>query len=233
MSATVPAYHEMEQQSENSVLPAMSFKEFLDLRKVSYKVKKNGEPCIRSKKIKALQSEYQAIHMKKFIDAWISYSKTNDEKWLELDKKRQEASFECPICYESISNNMVLNKCGHKLCISCFSMHIRENNSCPICRDEICRKPKKVIRMPPEMRRSLIEETLNEEYDERDGLTMRTFILNQFNKAIRLITGDDPDMLPPEMVNELKLMRSKMVNEITASHNDMCLAMDKYYTSFM
>ena len=233
MSETVPIYNNIEQQSENSELTVMTFKEFLDLRKVYYKVKKNGEPSIRSKQIKALQREYNTMNMKKVIDAWISYSKTNDEKWLELDKKRQEASFECPICYESISNNMVLNKCGHKLCISCFSLHIRENNTCPICRDEICKKPKKIISMPSEMRRNLIEDTLSNEYDERDGMTMRAFVINQFNKAIRIITGNEPDMLPPEMVNELKLMRSKMVNEITASHNDMCLAMDSYYTSFM
>ena len=79
MSETVPIYNNIEQQSENSELTVMTFKEFLDLRKVYYKVKKNGEPSIRSKQIKALQREYNTMNMKKVIDAGISYSKTNDD----------------------------------------------------------------------------------------------------------------------------------------------------------
>ena len=65
-----------------------------------------------------------------------------DKEWHKMSEKMKEEVFECPICYEEVKDNQVMNKCGHKLCISCFGLHIRENNNCPLCRDEICQKPK-------------------------------------------------------------------------------------------
>jgi hypothetical protein len=50
---------------------------------------------------------------------------------------------DCPICLNRIpANGSVTTKCKHSYCIDCFIKHIESNNSCPLCRLELC--PKRV-----------------------------------------------------------------------------------------
>lgn len=49
---------------------------------------------------------------------------------------------ECPICYTEFEpTNYILPKCGHKVCISCFTNNARQNrenaNVCSMCRDPV------------------------------------------------------------------------------------------------
>lgn len=46
---------------------------------------------------------------------------------------------ECGICYEDITKDTgkVVTKCGHIYCPSCFAKHMRNDNTCAVCRDVI------------------------------------------------------------------------------------------------
>lgn len=43
---------------------------------------------------------------------------------------------DCVICFEKIKNH-VITKCNHLFCDTCLITHLKENNTCPLCR-EIC-----------------------------------------------------------------------------------------------
>ena len=43
----------------------------------------------------------------------------------------------CPICMETLGKtNIVTTRCGHQLCVECFSKNLIEakSNKCPVCR---------------------------------------------------------------------------------------------------
>jgi hypothetical protein len=46
---------------------------------------------------------------------------------------------ECIICYEEIATGYkrVLTSCGHKYCSDCFRKHMKIENRCAVCRQEI------------------------------------------------------------------------------------------------
>lgn len=47
--------------------------------------------------------------------------------------------YECIICYEDIPilYKRVLTSCGHKYCSDCFKKHMKIENRCGVCRQEI------------------------------------------------------------------------------------------------
>ena len=47
----------------------------------------------------------------------------------------------CPICLEPITRGLVVLKCGHQFCASCFAQHSRTDNKCGLCRDEFAPPP--------------------------------------------------------------------------------------------
>jgi hypothetical protein len=51
---------------------------------------------------------------------------------------------ECPICYEKIQKyGFCITKCNHQFCMDCMMNHIQNNQSCPLCRQEVLpEKPK-------------------------------------------------------------------------------------------
>lgn len=52
----------------------------------------------------------------------------------------QQPIKECPVCLE---NKMIYLKmvCGHKLCLQCANTWFNENQSCPVCRNQISQTP--------------------------------------------------------------------------------------------
>lgn len=44
---------------------------------------------------------------------------------------------ECSICYETIKNQAKLDSCNHVFCVKCIKTWVRQNNSCPLCRQPI------------------------------------------------------------------------------------------------
>ena len=47
----------------------------------------------------------------------------------------------CPICLEPITRGLVVLKCSHQFCASCFAQHSRTDNKCGLCRDEFAPPP--------------------------------------------------------------------------------------------
>ena len=44
----------------------------------------------------------------------------------------------CPICLNPIGkNNSCITACNHSFCLTCLSISLQSNVSCPLCRDEI------------------------------------------------------------------------------------------------
>ena len=41
---------------------------------------------------------------------------------------------ECPICFDVISENRYITKCGHLFCYECIFEALKHNGKCPICR---------------------------------------------------------------------------------------------------
>jgi len=58
-------------------------------------------------------------------------------KYIAIDAKKEEETFDCAICYETYSlskdKTTTLN-CGHRFCSDCIFKHLCHNNGCPMCR---------------------------------------------------------------------------------------------------
>lgn len=50
---------------------------------------------------------------------------------------RFESHLQCPICRELLARAPTITECGHTYCNECISRHIRTENRCPLCRQEI------------------------------------------------------------------------------------------------
>lgn len=76
-------------------------------------------------------------------------------------------SEECVICRSPMENEYCKLKCDHKFCVSCIMMHARNNNNCPMCRYEICDKPKVPEKLSSLMLSHIVQSdlTLVSEYD--------------------------------------------------------------------
>ena len=54
----------------------------------------------------------------------------------------------CPICLETLNEkNICVTECNHTFCLKCIIFALRQKNTCPLCRAEICTKDEKIERM--------------------------------------------------------------------------------------
>jgi len=73
----------------------------------------------------------------------VSFFRKLDAIWKNINDTRVQyksrpVSFECTICYECVTldgcdKSTTLN-CGHAFCSSCIFKHLKDHNSCPMCR---------------------------------------------------------------------------------------------------
>lgn len=108
------------------------------------------------------------VQNKKVFSEYLKQQKSNDKIVVQ--------PYDCAICLETINDSMCLLKCKHSFCISCYSEHIRLKNTCPLCRDEICSKPKKMIKISDEGITRLINDEIAKKYPDRDNQTLEDFI---------------------------------------------------------
>ena len=199
------------------------FKNFLEENNITYKKNKNGMPNMKYKLIRELKEE----HMKmKHIEFLKSINSSYKKKETFMMSENTSKIFNCGICYEEKNKDIdgfAHLKCGHDLCIECYSLHIRENNNCPFCRDEICQKPKKIIRLPREMYHSIIQNTLNQTFEERDGLTFVEYI----GKILSPISENSD--IAAIVMNDIKM---KILTEIREVLKDVIHDTERYYMSF-
>jgi hypothetical protein len=105
-----------------------------------------------------------------------NYLKVLDSK---LPIKNQEPEDCCVICSEPFLDKCILS-CGHTFCVSCSIKHFRKNENCPMCRKQICDKPKELIAMPEEITNSYIDTIFETKEDTRQNLNVRDYIYNAF-----------------------------------------------------
>jgi hypothetical protein len=85
---------------------------------------------------------------------------------------------------ESINDNICLLKCKHSFGVSCYSNHIRVKNTCPLCRAEICCKPKSMKKIPDSTVTSIMIEELAKKYDERQKQTLEEYVKNHVTNCL-------------------------------------------------
>ena len=78
----------------------------------------------------------------------------------DIEQFKELTSGTCVICSEELNKNHCLLLCEHAFCVSCIAQHCRINNNCPLCRKEICNKPKIMDKIP----REFLVELFNLEY---------------------------------------------------------------------
>lgn len=127
-----------------------------------------GVPDMRYVQNKSVFAEYLKFKNK---------SGSKVEKTSKSQKCQQDIQqYDCAICMESINDNICLLKCKHSFCVSCYSIHIRVKNTCPLCRAEICCKPKSMKKIPDSTVTSIMIEELAKKYDERQKQTLEEYI---------------------------------------------------------
>ena len=91
-----------------------------------------------------------------------AYKNTPDEMLFFVDKTPLPS---CAICMDIIEEkNKTILSCGHIFHTSCFAESIlNANNSCPLCRKEICRKAVQLPTLTKIITARFIEQALNEE----------------------------------------------------------------------
>lgn len=104
----------------------------------------------------------------------------------EIDSIKK-LSEECVICNSPMENEYCKLNCDHKFCVSCIMMHARNNNNCPMCRYEICEKPKKRESISSLMLSHIVHNdlTLVEEYDIFNDHETQLSFQNSFQEDLQ------------------------------------------------
>ena len=69
-------------------------------------------------------------------------------------KQKEEEKPSCPICMDNLlGNGSVTTKCGHDICISCYTTLVRSKRkmpSCPMCRQDMAESVRDIPLPEPE-----------------------------------------------------------------------------------
>ena len=148
----------------------------------------------------------------------------NDLIQQKIKEKKQEACMyrvsvakteTCPICGDDIVGMVVLD-CSHLFCIKCMISHFRVNNTCPLCRMEVCDKPKVIVGIPNETISSIMEANLSNQIPARSNQDLYNYILTSV--AMSIICKSDPYILT-----------SCIIEEIRSSMMDMSITIRNWY----
>ena len=75
------------------------------------------------------------ILLEQYSQITYQYRNMLRECYKDLNRKVDD----CPVCYEPLENkNMFITPCNHHLCNDCAG---KCNNTCPMCRQELCYLP--------------------------------------------------------------------------------------------
>ena len=80
------------------------------------------------------------------LNGQTSYKPLFDIKKVDLKENEELYEIECPVCYENIDAEKVhVTQCDHKFCYDCISHALKNNNTCPLCREEVSSLTVKVV----------------------------------------------------------------------------------------
>lgn len=113
---------------------------------------------------------------------------------IEKEKKRKEEAIvalkstfheiesgSCAICYEPMVYSHASLKCKHNYCLDCFSKHCRNDNKCPLCRDEFAPMVKKPLVAPSEYKEAIAYMVIQSKQYKYKGtnIELPQYIYNQ------------------------------------------------------
>lgn len=114
-------------------------------------------------------------------------------------KMSNEDEPECFVCFEPVGEKTgVVNlKCGHTYCPPCFAQHMRRDNLCGVCREEVTEENPKHLRA--EVRRDIEREIREEEeeYEEVRGPPLLNNDLVYLGLMNTFMTPQPPLITPP------------------------------------
>lgn len=160
---------------------------------VDYPKLKNGSPNMSRKSNKDALTYIKKMRCN---DLMLQYGDLIKQKQIE---KQQEACMfrastaktdNCPICYEEMIGFTVL-ECAHAFCVKCTINHFRVNNTCPLCRAEVCEKTKQHDPIPMETIHSIVETEIASIIPTRHNQDMYNYIYERFDTFSRM---NDPDI---------------------------------------
>lgn len=170
--------------------PFMSdFIKFLHKNDIQYEKRKDGKPNMKYASNKCnykwFMDEMNKKNAKfKSAQRKIDFSECGDDFEPCVSKSLQTKidSYDCVICMESISDNICLLKCKHAFCTTCFAQHMRNSGSCPLCRDFVADKPKKMDPMPPQLTATIVQQQMMAQYPERENMNLSSYIVSIYKK---------------------------------------------------
>ena len=156
-------------------------------RKTDIILSSSGLPDMRYLQNKRVFAEY--LKFKNETDSNSKSKPNNNEYHQDIQQ------YDCVICMESINDNICYLKCKHSFCVPCYSTHIRLKNTCPLCRAEICCKPKSMHKITNSEITSLMISELSKRYSERQNQTLEEFIQHHVTNSLSAVM----------VMNEIKL----------------------------
>ena len=191
----------------------------------NYKKTKYNKPDMRCKINKQY---YKALLQRKILEKnknenLHSYTNDKEEDYrkeiinmsnedIELLKTINEP---CVICGELMKGNHTVLKCKHAFCSDCMISHFRLKNNCPLCRKNICEKPKKVEIMSEELVKGIINYEMwnvddyhinHDLIQEQNGTTTFTTTISSLLTYYEMVcngTNDYEDALVREKIKQL------------------------------
>ena len=114
------------------------------------------------------------------------------ETKIECIKKRVLETEGCPICFDDITNRVIVTCCGNPFCLECLTLSLSTNQSCPLCRSRITQKDMIVLQEEDGggCKCSQVEETDDSTRSKLENLEkyLREVMSQEGNKSILIFS---------------------------------------------
>ena len=138
-------------------------------------------------------------------------------------------SFEsCPICMDNIGEkNNCTTICNHTFCLTCLSIALQNNISCPMCRHKLIPENKKISDLVGELEETQVKvfemvSSLKSLVNENENLKII------YNKAIMKVQDDK--VLIERYKKKIKL-KNRIISKIEIKEMGSCKRIDTTYSS--
>ena len=170
------------------------FTSYMKLKCPGYPKTKDGSPAMNVKSNRIHFENFIADMQSKNMNS-TSIQYENPENVIRENKNFDD--YECCVCMNIISTNIVYLDCKHQFCVSCFSNHIRTSSHCPLCRSEL---PNNRPIQDKEVENIIISEFATK-YPERDYKTFPEFLYDCIQKYREEDSTKYLDRIMCEVVN--------------------------------
>jgi len=139
----------------------------------------------------------------------MSRYRTNNTRSRPIPVKQY--SNECPICMDPINpnSNVIITKCNHQFCATCLLHEMKNRHTCPVCRNNLMEKPKKVEGLTDDELRNIVIGNISYIPEGLLNITDKLIPLLKASKIPELFESDI------NIENELKEIEENILTTIT------------------